>query len=248
MKAASTKLPTKVSPIKPRGRTGAVAQVDKLDHIAALIEKDIVSGKMQPGQRLDERELAERFGVSRTPVREVLVRLSSLGIVELRRNQGTFVSELTSGKLISMLEVMSELKVLAARLAARRMTLEEREKLLKVREEAAECVEKGDLRNYFERATELHDVIYEGSHNKFLLDTARNIAVCLCAYRKHLSNALHLPIATSLEENKNVVDAIVRGDPVDAEKWMRQHTELRREELADLITVISTSGLQKSTA
>jgi len=96
-----------------------------------------------------------------------------------------------------------------------------------------------DLGCYFERATALHDAIYEGSHNAFLLDMARNITVCLCAYRKHLSNALHLPIVTSFEENKNVVDAIVRGDSAEAEKWMRQHTELRREELADLITAIS---------
>ena len=239
MKTASIRRNSKVRPAKSPRTTESAIPVDKLDRIARLIEEDIVAGKMQPGQRLDERALAERFGVSRTPIREVLVRLSSLGVVELRRNQGAFVAEMSSAKLIGMLEVMAEVKILAARLASRRMTTEERERLLAIRDETAACVDTDDLGCYFERATALHDAIYEGSHNAFLLDLARNITVCLCAYRKHLSNALHLPIVTSFEENKNVVDAIVRGDSAEAEKWMRQHTELRREELADLITAIS---------
>lgn len=239
MKTASIRRNRKGRPSKLPRNTKSAIPVDKLDRIARLIEEDIVSGEMQPGQRLDERELAERFGVSRTPIREVLVRLSSLGVVELRRNQGAFVAEMNSAKLIGMLEVMAEVKILAARLASRRMTVEERERLLAIRDETAACADTDDLGSYFDRATALHDAIYEGSHNDFLLDMARNITICLCAYRKHLSNALHLPILTSFEENKNVVDAIVRGDSAEAEKWMRQHTELRREELADLITVIS---------
>src|SRR5574342_140454 len=64
---------------------------------------------------VDKRALAGRFGVSRTPIREVLVRLSSLGVVELRRNQGAFVAEMNSAKLIGMLEVMAEVKILADR-------------------------------------------------------------------------------------------------------------------------------------
>lgn len=212
---------------------------ERLDAILRTIEEDIVIGKMLPGERLDERTLAQRFNVSRTPIREVLVRMSSLGIVELKRNQGAFVAEISSGRLIGMLEVMGELKVLAARQSARRMSIEERQRLTGFRDEMAACVEKGALQEYFDRATALHDAICEGTHNAFLVESTRNIQVCLCAYRRHLSRILHLPIQTSLLENSNIVDAIVQGDSAEAERWMREQTELRREEFADLITLVS---------
>lgn len=202
------------------------------------IEDDIVSGKILPGQRLDERLLAERFGVSRTPIREALVRLSAAGLVKIRRNQGAFVTEIAPARLIGILEVMAELKILAARLAARRMSIAEREKLKVLRDETAIWVEKGDLKTYFEKATALHDAIYEGAHNDFLVETAQNIRMCLCAYLRYLAR-MHLPVKTSYEENSNLVDAIVLGDSTEAEKWMRQHAELRREEMEDLITLMS---------
>lgn len=206
--------------------------------IVARIEDDIVAGTILPGSRLDERLLSERFGVSRTPVREALVRLSVAGLVEIRRNQGAFVTEMTPARLIGILEVMAELKVLAARLAARRMTMEERERLKALRAETAQCVEVGDLRGYFAKATALHDAIYNGSHNDFLIETARNIRTCLCAYRRHLER-MHLPVKTSYEENSHMVDAIALGNSDEAEAWMRRHTELRREEMEDLITLMS---------
>jgi DNA-binding GntR family transcriptional regulator len=228
---------------KPAAKSAAVkadsGAAERLDTILRVIEEDIMAGKMLPGQRLDERTLATRFGLSRTPIREVLVRLSSLGIVELRRNQGAFVAAISSGRLVGMLEVMSELKVLAARQAARRMTIDERQSIIALKDQMTECVEKREIQAYFDAATALHDAVCAGTHNSFLLETTRNIQVCLCAYRRHLARILHLPIQTSLEENCKIVDAIVRGDSAEAERWMRQQTELRREEFADLITLVS---------
>jgi DNA-binding GntR family transcriptional regulator len=212
---------------------------ERLESILREIEEDIVVGKLLPGQRLDERTLAERFGVSRTPIREVLVRLSSLGIVELRRNQGAFVAAISSGRLVGMLEVMGELKVLAARQAARRMTLDERQRIVTLKKQMIACVKQGDIQAYFDIATTLHNVVCEGTHNSFLIETTRNIQVCLNAYRRHLARIVHFPIQTSLDENCNIVDALVRGDATEAERWMRQQTELRRDEFADLITLVS---------
>jgi DNA-binding GntR family transcriptional regulator len=232
---------SRAKPLPTRAVAGDGGGGERLDAILSVIEEDIVVGKMLPGQRLDERTLATRFGVSRTPIREVLVRLSSLGIVELRRNHGAFVAALSSGRLVGMLEVMSELKVLAARQAARRMTIDERQRIIELKARMTGHVEKGEIQAYFDSATSLHDAICEGTHNSFLLETTRNIQVCLCAYRRHLARILHLPIQTSLEENCRVVDAITRGDAPEAERWMRQQTELRREEFADLITLVSES-------
>ncbi len=221
---------------------------ERLDHLLRMIEEDIVAGKMQPGERLDERTLAKRFGVSRTPVREVLFRMSSLGIVELRRNKGAFVAKISSARLVGMLEVIAELKVLAARQAARRMSIDERQRIGSLRDSLETCVQENDLQQYFDQANAMVDAIFEGTHNSFLVESARNIQVCLCAYRRHLSQVLHKPIQTSLEENKNIADAIVRGDSAEAERWMRQQTELRREEFADLITLVSENAPAAPTA
>jgi DNA-binding GntR family transcriptional regulator len=216
---------------------------DRLESILQVLQEDIIEGRLVPGQRLDERTLATRFGLSRTPIREILVRLSSLGIVSLRRNQGAFVTRISSARLIGMLEVMSELKVLAARQAARRMNAEERKRLGVLKDRMAECAEKNAIAPYFEAATALHDAVCEGAHNPFLLETTRNIQICLNAYRRHLSRILHRPIRTSLEENCRIVDALIGGDSQEAERWMRQQTELRREEFADLISLVSETSV-----
>lgn len=213
-----------------------------LDDLLRMIEEDMVAGRMQPGERLDERALAKRFGVSRTPIREALFRMSSLGIVELRRNKGAFVAKISSGRLVGMLEVMAELKVLAARQAARRTSVEERERIAVLRDGLEPCVQAGDLPQYFDQANAMLDAIFQGTHNPFLIETARTIQVCLCAYRSHLSQILHKPMQTSWEENKNIANAVVGGDSVEAERWMRLQTELRRDEFADLITLVSESA------
>lgn len=247
VKKRPVRSPRPARPLRPGTRAAApkadAQSGERLGAILGAIEEDIVAGKIRPGQRLDERTLAQRFGVSRTPIREVLVRMSSLGIVELKRNQGAFVVELSSGRLIGMLEVMADLKVLAARQSARRMSVEERQHLVELCDEMARCVEIGDMQKYFDTATALHDAICEGTHNAFLVESTRNIQICLCAYRRHLSRILHLPLQTSLEENRNIVEAILRGDAAEAERWMREQTELRREEFADLITLMSEKGV-----
>jgi len=210
-----------------------------IDHILQAIEHDVVDGLLRPGMRLDERMLSERFGVSRSPIREALLRLSLQGMVEIRRNKGAFVSELTSARLLGMLEVLSELKVFAAKLAARRMTLEGRQELEALCKNMVVHAESGNLKNYFDQANAVHDAIFQGTHNAYLIESARNIQTCMCGYRKYLSQIMHMPLRTSLEENRNIVAAIVRGDALEAENCMRVQTELRREEFSDLMVMMA---------
>ena len=212
---------------------------ERFDEILKHIQDDIVVGVTPPGTRLDERTLAERFRISRTPIREVLRKMSSLGIVDQRRNKGAFVAEISSSRLVGMLDVMAELKVLAARQAARRMNIEERRQLAALGDEMAACAKDGDLQPYFDKASALHEAICAGTHNEFLVESVHNIQLCMCAYRRHLSQILHMPIRTSLEENSNIVAAVVEGDSAKAEYWMRQQTEFRRDEFSDLITLVA---------
>ena len=86
------------------------------------IEQDIVTGHFQPGERLDEQSLADRFGVSRTPIREALMQLASTGMVELHSRRGAFVASLGLKEIIERFEAMAALEGMCGALAARRIT------------------------------------------------------------------------------------------------------------------------------
>ena len=94
------------------------------------IEELIAMGQLAPGYHLDETELANRFGVSRTPIREALIQLASMGIVELRPRRGAHVATISAQQLVEMFEVMAEFESMCGRLAARRMSAEEHAALL----------------------------------------------------------------------------------------------------------------------
>lgn len=83
---------------------------------------DIATGRYQSRARIDDASLAERFGVSRTPIREALLRLAASGLVELRPHRGAIVSSPDPRRLIEMFEVMAELEAMCGRLVARRLT------------------------------------------------------------------------------------------------------------------------------
>src|SRR5262245_58018244 len=80
------------------------------------IEEEIATRRLLPGTRLDEQDLANRFQVSRTPVREALLQLASEGLVQLRPRRGAVVREIPMPRLIEMFEVMGELEAMCARL------------------------------------------------------------------------------------------------------------------------------------
>ena len=89
--------------------------------IRATLQEEIESGKLGPGAALDERALATRFDVSRTPVREALQQLAAHGLVRIAPRQGVFVSRLSVNRVRAMLEYIAELEALCAKLAARRV-------------------------------------------------------------------------------------------------------------------------------
>ncbi len=114
----------------------------RADQLRRTLEEEIFTGRLKPGDRLDEQSLAQRFSVSRTPVREALRQLSASHLIEVRPRQGAVVAVITLPRLIEMFEVMAELEGMCARLAARRMTDDERSELQNVVTEAESFAER----------------------------------------------------------------------------------------------------------
>ena len=207
------------------------------NHSASLreqIEEMIAVGVFKPGQHLDETELATRFGVSRTPIRETLIQLASMGLVVIRPRRGAIVAELGPQQLVEMFEVMSELESTCGRLAARRMTPEEQKALLAAHEACLAAMQAHEPDDYYYKNEVFHEAIYAGSHNQFLIEQTRNLYRRLRPYRR-LQLRVRDRLTNSYREHEGVVQAIVSGDGDLAARLLRDHVMIQGQRFSDLM-------------
>lgn len=201
------------------------------------IEERIVTGTYPPGTRLDEQELADSFGVSRTPVREALIQLASIGLVDIKPRRGATVPEVGADRVCEMFEVMAELEAMCGRLAARRITPSEQYALQEAHHacEAARDANTPDV--YYQLNEVFHQRIYDASHNAFLAEQAAALHRRLRPYRR-LQLRVRNRMATSFNEHQAIVDAIVKGDSDLAATQLRAHVTVQGERFADLVATL----------
>jgi DNA-binding GntR family transcriptional regulator len=198
------------------------------------IEEMIAVGKLAPGQHLDETELAAAFGVSRTPIRETLILLASMGLVVIRPRRGAVVAELGPQELLERFEVMSELEAVIGRLAARRMTPAEQQALLAAHAACKEAVDANDPDDYYVKNEAFHEAIYAGSHNQFLVEQARSLYRRLRPYRR-LQLRVRDRVNNSYAEHEGLVRAILAGDGELAARLAREHVMIQGQRFSDLM-------------
>lgn len=192
------------------------------DELRLALADDIVRGLITPGAALDETELARRFGVSRTPVREAIRQLGASGLVEVRAHRGAVVARPSEERLIGMFEAMAELEALCAGLAAERMNAAERDLLEAAHEELRALIHGGDPQRYHEVNEAFHAAIYAGAHNSYLADMTYATRKRVQPFRRAQFRNLGR-LAKSHLEHDRVVVAILRGDRVAAAAAMRLH-------------------------
>ena len=195
----------------------------------------IAIGELVPGVHLDETLLAEKFGVSRTPVREALIQLASMGLIVIRPRRGAVVAEIGPHQLVEMFEFMSELEATCGRLAARRMSDTEHSQLLAAHLACKGARDSNDPDDYFYRNEAFHHAIYDGSHNLFLANQARMLQRRLRPYRR-LQLRVRNRVDKSFQEHDEVVQAIIAGDGETAAALLRAHVMVQGERFADLIS------------
>lgn len=214
---------------------GAPRKLSRSEDLVRQLEDDILSGKLAPGVRLDEQELAIRFKVSRTPVREALWHLASSGLIQMRRHQGAIVKQHTITELIEMFQVMAELEGLAARLAARRITSEELVQLRRAHDLCRQRIELNDHEGFFKANNEFHDLIFSAARNQFLIEEARSLKRRVNPYRHYIT---YQPgrMQKSVEQHEAIVRAIENSNSEEAHTAMRMHVNMLAEEASDFIT------------
>jgi DNA-binding GntR family transcriptional regulator len=192
------------------------------DVIFATLREAIVAGELKPGERLLEVKLADKMGVSRTPVREAIRKLELEGLVVMVPRKGAYVAGLTLKDVAEVFEIRSSLEGLAAALAAERITDEEVIILDKILDDISTAGEKGDIKTVIKKDMEFHQVLFSASRNDRLAQMINNLKEQIDRFR---TQSFSNPIRTKsvLSEHEHILNAIKQGDVENSERLAKEH-------------------------
>ncbi len=205
---------------------------DKPD-LQAHILNLIVSGQLRPGDLVDESAITARFGVSKTPLREAVLRLEALDILQKRPRAGAAVARLDLPDLIELIEVHSELEGAAAYHAARRATPLQLSDL----RQAATAYESAPPAQTYDRNLAFHFAVFTCANNATLSRMLDTTGVRLVAYFR-AQESLRTGREQAVAEHDAIVTAISRGDADAARGAMRHHAEIASNTLLDILSLM----------
>lgn len=192
------------------------------DVVFNTLRQAILRGELKPGERLMEIQLANKLGVSRTPIREAIRKLELEGLVLMIPRRGAEVAEITEKSLRDVLEVRRALEELAVQLACDRIGREGIENLKQAAADFEVILENDDITKVAAADVAFHDVIYLATDNQRLIQLLSNLREQMYRYRvEYLKRKeWHHQL---LEEHQELIDAIARGDKEKATRITSQH-------------------------
>jgi len=190
--------------------------------VCNLIRQAITSGRFVPGQRLSERELAEQYHVSRTPVREAFRHLIQEGLVVYKPNSGYRIIPLSEELARHILVVRETLEAMAARLAAERSPRETAQAMGETLPKARRAYQEGQLSELITANQWFHRILVEGSGNPVLSAMYRTLQGYIGLMMSVSLSWPRRPVET-LREHKEIIRALGSRDPDGAEKAVRRH-------------------------
>ncbi len=201
------------------------------------LEDEIVSHKLPPGTHLTEIGLAKRFGVSRTPVRDALARLADLGWVNMVKNAGAFVKEITPLEVAELFLIRQQLEGLAAARVARRWS----KALSKDLKEKADTYKKHRLAGHYYKTRQanikFHRAIVDASECGALIETVERMRLIMrCEMGRHpFEDRLGRTPQKDAVTHYDLLDALASGDPRRARKASEAHLEQVRKRIIGLL-------------
>lgn len=213
----------------------------RADNIAEALEELIFDGTFSDGDRLDEVRLAEKFGVSRTPLREAFQRLALSGLVELIPRRGAFVRQPGPVDLMEMFEVMAELEAVCGRLAAMRISDRALEDLRAANTKCQMAIDAGDPDSYYVENETFHRIIYHQSGNSFLAQEAAKLHKRLKPFRRQQLK-FRGRMAQSMSEHEAIVTALDEGDADAAADTLRLHVAVQGEKFHNLMASLKNAA------
>lgn len=194
------------------------------DVVFNTLRRAILKGELKPGERLMEITLADKLGVSRTPIREAIRKLELEGLVVMAPRKGAKVASITERDLNDVLEVRKGMEVLAISLACKRITGEELEKLETIEQSFQKLIESGNLTELAEMDVKFHDTIYQATNNQRLVQLLNNLRKQMYRYRMEYLKDIAVR-RTLAEEHKAICRALRERDEQQAEEYVSIHID-----------------------
>lgn len=204
------------------------------DQLVARIRELILNGELTPGERVPERELCQRFGVSRTPLREALKVLASEGLLELLPQRGAKVAQLTLADVEEMFPVVGALEALAGELACRRISDQGIAVIATAHENMLQAYERRDRPTYFALNQEIHERILEATENETLISTYRGLAGRIRNAR-YVANMSEPRWKQAVEEHEMILDALGARDGPRLATILRDHLAHKLETVKEAL-------------
>lgn len=192
------------------------------------LKMQILTGKIVPGTRMMELELAEDMGVSRTPIREAIRKLEKEGLVTIEPRRGAYASQISTKDMVEILEVRQDMEGLAAYFAASRMNGEQKKELQKAFAAYNEAVESSDTDSMIKHDTHFHRIIVESCDNKILMQMIEQLQELVLRFRyiyyDNFRRGENMP-----EEHRTIMEAIFEGRCHDARAAADVHIDRLKE-------------------
>jgi DNA-binding GntR family transcriptional regulator len=219
---------------KVKSRSQRMRQADLKDSVYSMIKEMILDQDLRPGDQLPVEALAAEMKVSRTPVREALLRLESEGLVHAVSRVGVFVQGISKQDLHELFELREITEGYAAAKSASRMSDNDLDLAGELHRESSRAVDDGDLARFIELETSLHGLILESSGNRRLLQMVASLKD-LTHRERVLSTQSLENVKKSVTEHGRIVDALRSRDSRRAEEAMKAHIQAVHERLLDVL-------------
>jgi DNA-binding GntR family transcriptional regulator len=205
------------------------------ESIRLSVIRDLSSGVLRPGQPIDERALAEQFEVSRTPIREAILQLAAQGFIVVGPRSGASVPKLSIHLLRELLELLGEMEATAAKFAARRIRLAEKQELEQILADCVDAAKANDPIAYDAANTRFHDLVYQAARNNSLVDQIHRLRTRSAGYT---ADRFEAPgrMARSLQDHAAIAAALLRGDPEQAHAAMLEHISIGGRDFAEFVS------------
>lgn len=211
------------------------------DVVFNTLRQAILTGELKPGERLMELHLADRLGVSRTPVREAIRRLELEGLVTMIPRRGAEVAQITEKSMSDVLEVRRTLDALCAELACDRITGEGLDTLRKACDQFEQCVGTKDSRKIAQADVALHDIIVQATGNQRLIQMVNNLSEQMYRYRfEYIKDSSQHE--TLVKEHRIIYESIVNKDRDTAARAAKLHIDNQKKAIIRQIRLETDRG------
>ena len=205
------------------------------DVVFNTLRDAILTGKLVPGERLMENQLAEKLGVSRTPVREALRMLELENLVELVPRRGAQVLDMSEKDIVNILEVRSALEGLATSVACKKMSKEDLQQLKNMEVDFEKAVADNDVEHFVDIDEDFHDLIFAATENDKLISIFRNLRIQLYRYRMAQAKNNETSMSTIVAHHRSIIRAIENHAAEEGASIAQGHIKYQTESILRFI-------------